>query len=492
MRGLANRVGIAAVLCAAFLSVLVVESSAAAPPSGAKVSAAARKALNEIAAEAGYSSWAAYRSAREAEAAALQKEAARIIADALTYGRRVEKDYGEFGGVGLTGFTEYVIDFEGGQIYLRTGLEYAYPGFLGFGARIERTTVYWRGLEQLGSVTSVIEDGVERVVRVGEFVPGSIDVKPGQTRPVQKPSTSAAGTRPSSIDPKSDGSLGRASGGSSPLGGILDAVLAIADGDGESASDDSPEADTASPDEPSEDDGSEPASSSDPALEPGASKPDGSATPTPSVTWGETVTDEDGNKYTGFEATNDDGTTTRGTKTERADGTVTCHTVSKDGEQESECPSGLTDEPSCRSDCERLTFLAALFCDMCDANTTLPEKGSSYGTPASAESVSSGGTQSADISWTWPTIMDLDKAGGPVDYGDPNDPNAAAPIDWGNMFADPRNDGVTDPTEPGETAEMLEDSIVLAMLGTLRDPPNPPGADDEAPQPGGPPPGADE
>lgn len=447
MAGLATRVAIAAALCAAFLS--VVESSVAAAPSTTKVSAAAQRALDEIAAEAGHSTWGAYRSAREAEAAALQKEAARIIADALTYGRRVEKDYGEFDGVDVRGFTEYVIDFEGGQIYLRTGLEFVYPGILGYGAKIVRTTVYWRGFEQLGSVTSVIEDGVETVVRVGEFVPGSIDLKPGDSRPAPPPSTSAAGTRPSSLDPKSDGSLGRASGGSSPLGGILDAILAEADRDEHGTSDDSSEPETGSPDDSSSDDSSSDDSSSD---EPSS---DDSAKETSSTVWGETTTDEDGNKYTGFEKTNDDGTTTRGTKTEYADGTVRCHTVTKDGEQESDCPSGMTDEPTCRTDCERLTYLAALFCDSCDVNTTL-------------------------------------LVGGPLDFGDPSDPNAEAPLDWGHMFADPRTDGVLDPVSPDEGAEILENAIALAMLGTLRDPANPPGAGDEAPQPGVPTPGDDE
>ena len=442
MAGPTKRVAIAAALCAAFLS--MVGSSAAAPASTAKVSAAAQRALDEIAAEAGYSSWGVYRGAREAEAAALQKEAARIIADALTYGRRVEKDYGEFDGVSVRGFTEYVIDFEGGQTLLRTGLEFVYPGCLGFGAETVRTTVYWGSgrLEQLGSVTSVIEDGVETVVRVGEFVPGSIDLKPGDSRPAPPASTSAAGTRPSSLDPKPDGSLGRASGGSSPLGGILDAIIAQADRDEQSTSDDSSEGETGSPDEPSSDD-------------PSPDEPSSDSNEKPSIVWGETVTDEDGNTYTAFEKTNDDGTTTMGTKTEHADGTVTCHTVTKDGEQESDCPSGMTDEPTCRSDCERLTYLAALFCDSCDANTTL-------------------------------------LAGGPLDFGDPSDPNAEAPLDWGNMFADPRTDGVLDPVSPGEGAEILENAIALAMLGTLRDPANPPGADDEAPPPGGPAPGDDE
>src|SRR4029453_16385201 len=89
------------------------------------------------------------------------KGAAKIIADALTFGRRVEKDYGEFGGIRARGFTEYVIDWEGGQWYLRTGFEEVFPGFLWLEGRTERWTTYWGdGLTQFGVVKSVIEDGI--------------------------------------------------------------------------------------------------------------------------------------------------------------------------------------------------------------------------------------------------------------------------------------------------------------------------------------------
>jgi hypothetical protein len=62
---------------------------------------------------------------------------------------------------------------------------------------------------------------------------------------------------------------------------------------------------------------------------------------------------------------------------------------------------------------------------------------------------------------------------------------------WGNMFAHPRTDGVVDPVGPDD-AEILENAVVLATLGTLRDPANPPGAGDESPHPGVPTLGDDE
>jgi len=74
------------------------------------------------------------------------------------------------------------------------------------------TTTYYRGFVQLGVVTSVKKDGVETVKSVFEYEPGSIDVKPGDTRPVPPPSSSAVGKKPHTIDPKADGSPGRASG----------------------------------------------------------------------------------------------------------------------------------------------------------------------------------------------------------------------------------------------------------------------------------------
>ena len=59
---------------------------------------------------------------------------------------------------------------------------------------------------------SNVDDDFETVTHV-IAEPGSIDVKVGDERPVPAPGSSAAGLKPHTIDPKADGSLGRASGG---------------------------------------------------------------------------------------------------------------------------------------------------------------------------------------------------------------------------------------------------------------------------------------
>jgi len=475
MAGMARVVTVAAVLCVSSLSVLVT-SAASAPPDKGKVSAAAQKALKEIAGENGYKSWAAFAGAREAEAARFQKEAARIIADALTYGRRVVKDYGTFdGGLQAHGITEYVIDFNAGEIFLRTGFELIYPD----GTK-ELTTSYWRGGidGKLGQVTTVTKDGIETVTRVTEWVPGSIDLKPGDSRPAAKPSTSAAGQRPSSLDPKKDGSLGSASGGSSPLGGILDAVIAAADAPDtvESGSDDDPA--PASGEQP----GGEPSS---PDPEPAGEK-EGSKQ---STVWGPASKESNGSTYQAYEKTNEDGSKTTGTKTTTADGTVTCRSMGENGEQEEECPSGMTDEPNCRVDCERLTFLAGIFCFACDLTSPPPFEHSNIGTP------NSGGGSHSDGDWApYGVYVQLTRPGGPLDYGNPADPNAADAIDWGDLIPDPRTDGNVDPVEPGVestqgAAEFLAVSVDEALLDPLRDPVHAPGTDDNGPAPAGDSPG---
>src|SRR6185369_6313144 len=62
-----------------------------------------------------------------------------------------------------------------------------------------------------GTVKSEIKNGVETVTNVRWDVPGSPDVKVGDTRTVPAPVTTAAGTAPSTIDPKADGSYGTTS-----------------------------------------------------------------------------------------------------------------------------------------------------------------------------------------------------------------------------------------------------------------------------------------
>ena len=85
----------------------------------------------------------------------------------------------------------------------------------------------------------------------------------------------------------------------------------------------------------------------------------------------------------------------------------------------------------------------------------------------------------------------VSKPGGPVDYGDPADPNGEPPPDPSNVVDPHKNDGVTDPVDPGEPELVLGagESISFDMRGTLRDPAGPPGTGDEAPSASPPNPG---
>ena len=127
-------------------------------------------------------------------------------ADAAKYGRRLEVTTGR-----VTTFTEFIPpadgDIEQGEVLVRTGEEVA---------NLDGTktvfTKYWRYGDQVAVVVSNVDDDVETVTHV-IAEPGSIDVKVGDERPVPAPGSSAAGLKPHTIDPKADGSLGRASGG---------------------------------------------------------------------------------------------------------------------------------------------------------------------------------------------------------------------------------------------------------------------------------------
>lgn len=147
---------------------------------------------------------------REALAAAGRAEQARqFTADASKYGRRIEEQLG----MGITRITEFIPppsgDITDGDILVRTGSQEVVAD-----GTIRVITSYWKPgtTDKYGVVLSVVKDGVETVTDVHEYEPGSIDVKPGDTRPVPPPSSSAVGKKPHTIDPKADGSLGRASG----------------------------------------------------------------------------------------------------------------------------------------------------------------------------------------------------------------------------------------------------------------------------------------
>ena len=321
------------------------------------MSAAAHRALQEIAEQSGDPSWAAFAKAREDDANRIQKEAARIVADALTYGRRVEHDYGTFEGkfedIHATGVTEFVIDFAGGGPCSGRASLLEYSGFLGIGKEKQTTTTYRipGSLEPGGTVTTVTKNGIETVTRVTEWVPGSIDLKVGDSRPEQKPSSSAAGTRPSSFDPKKDGSGGVASGGTSPLAGILDAMVEQAERDG------SPKAKAQAPTRASRTTGVRLMTGERLTMEvrlttgnTGASADAGSgSTSNPMSPGGRRRQKKTGTRTPGTRGQTRTARRRRdGDRKAGRDGDL--QDKNKDGgEDDAACPSGMTDEPSCKA-----------------------------------------------------------------------------------------------------------------------------------------------
>ena len=67
-------------------------------------------------------------------------------------------------------------------------------------------------MQVLGQVNTHTENGVETVVKVTENVPGSIDLKEGDTRPAPADKDSAAGLVPNSWNPQHDDNSGSTSG----------------------------------------------------------------------------------------------------------------------------------------------------------------------------------------------------------------------------------------------------------------------------------------
>jgi len=228
----------------------------------------------------------------------------------------------------------------------------------------------------------------------------------------------------------------------------------------------------------------------------------------PTVKWAsESYTDPEGNKHTAYNQTNPDGSKETGVKTEKTDGTTSCKVITDAGEKDADCPGGMTDEPTCRTDCDRLAMLTELFFCASGGATPAAECGQApeglRPSPSAApdcydeQATNRVTTEGSDVSGT-PTVQisggqvdgtakldcsSADKPGGPIDYGDPTDPNGADPVDPSQVDD---NDGVTDPVNPGEPEEMVAGSIRLDMYGTLRDPANPPGAEDSAGGPGAP------
>lgn len=150
--------------------------------------------------------------AKTAQEAARIAEAEAIFEAIKTHGRRVQEYKVDFGDdISMARYVEFVplLDAQSfADVAMRTVVDTATHGVLG--DTIARRSVY-RGSRQelLGTVLSEIDrNNVETVTKVNQEFPGAIALKPGDTRTVPAPTTTAAGTVPSSWDPQPDGRYG--------------------------------------------------------------------------------------------------------------------------------------------------------------------------------------------------------------------------------------------------------------------------------------------
>jgi hypothetical protein len=529
----------------------------------------------------------------------------QLISDAVTHGRRVEQT-ATLKGHPHTMFTEYIPTadvFEHPEsVLIRTGTEYVAPD-----GKLTVATKYWRGFEQVALVRSVKEDGVETVTQVIEYVPGSVDLKVGDSRPIRPVELTAAGKKPSSLDPKHDGSLGRASGGAPVAGatvkpiqetvvrekgadhvklpdgrefhlsfqtksktqlpfvtvltitkaewgpdvdarielhadkdgkvkGVVASVregrtltivfteklegLKVGDkrelpadpGRGNQPSTWDPQPQTGSQQQQQQQDKDQGSTTSGGERTKPETAPDGGATPpadpapapapdpAPSAgSWEQTEHSEstfkDGSHWQSDTYKQEQGEHDlykwTSTYTD-AEGNSNTETHCAKGGEVVDCPAERTDEPTCTSNCEQLELFLALFCAESDCGAPPegmrpdPEAGQEPPCKESGDrEVSGGGTGSAKVEGHRPSCINADAPGGPVNYGDPLDPNGGEPPDIA-QFAHPSNDGVTDPVH-GEPEHTMANTTKLDMQGTLRDPGDPHGTEDAVPSGGGPP-----
>jgi hypothetical protein len=189
-------------------------------------------------------------------------------------------------------------------------------------------------------------------------------------------------------------------------------------------------------------------------------------------------------------------------KTDADGNTTTTTNCYSSGNGNKGCPGGMTDEPSCRTDCARLAMLAGLFaCTSGGADCGRPPEGMRPNPHAQSCAPQAGDTLEAPGGSTTsagpkregaaePDCTTADAPGGPIDYGDPTDPTGDAPPD-ASQIPHLLNDGVTDPVHPGEDVADTG-GIKLDMYGTLRDDANPPGGGDPDHNPAGGPPSTGE
>jgi hypothetical protein len=400
--------------------------------------------------------------------------------DALEFGRRLEENI-KLGDQTLTRFTEYIPGSAGiADALVRTGIEISEPDMFG-NVVTTRTTSYFdpHGAvgDKLGTVTSVIEGGRETVTEVREEVLGSIELKPGDNRPAAPGGASAAGTKPTSWDPKSDGTYGTAAGG------------------GATHSSGAPTSDTSSSDHdtPAHHGGPAAGGGGEQLHERPAPADDGGSPSTGDTT--SSFTREQGGEQTasGTTTKHSDGSVTVSTSSNAASGSVTYQSEKERAETE------VTQEPGTVS-VEGDTTVEVEKPATTDDDTTEyrsddgysdlgpqpePERGvtvrTTNETTASHARISASGTAGGTpISGEQSNETNI--TGAPIDFGDSADPFRPDPI------------GVGAPEVPGTaTLDLVDgDAIFTSSTGTIRpvfggdfgDPADPFATD--APQPGDP------
>jgi hypothetical protein len=379
---------------------------------------------------------------KEKDEAERLSNAQKILDDARTLGRRIETTNPETGIKSITEYipgewTENIGDM---KYFIRKGIEMTLNG-----DHIKRMEYLDpTGVRSLGFVESLIEGDKETVTKVIENVPGSIGLKEGDTRDIPPEVSSAAGKVPSSFDPVS-GNYGTAGKSNNPSD-------QTSSGNGDAKTEYQPL---------SREDRGQPTVYFGGTYESSQTK---SKEP-------ETATEAEPKKES------------KGHQMHKGIGNVPGNT---NGEWE-EGPSEWTETPPTQVEVEEPETDEGLE-EEAETNQNDDDSHAAFGdfadpgpevqsnVPARTE-VETGSNQNRR--WTAEgSVGIIDRPGGPVDYGNPNDANAAnSNIDSFTISSlighDPT---VTDPANPGEDGEMGsldQGSIHSDMSGTLRDGGNP-------------------
>jgi hypothetical protein len=355
----------------------------------------------------------------------------------------------------------------------RSGYDLERPAFDGAFVRI---TAYFDKDGRIEAVLgTVLKDGLETVVTTQEYKPGSLGgLKPGDTRPVDP----SGGKKPGTWDPPkppSGSAAGAQSGGTQSSGGAPQSGSDAGTKDGRPQSepkDSSPSDAAPAGDPPKQDTGSDDGWHKLDDQHHESKDKDGSSYVVDMYQQGDGARDENTVYKDVATYTDSDGKSTT---------TTSCYSE-KGGSQD--CPAGLTDEPTCGSSCDHLAVLLWLVggCTGTECGTPpVTGRDSHCASDTNSDTASSGSggysrhSESSGVNAA-PHCTAGSRPGGPIDSGDPNDPNAPEPLD-SSQFTDPHNDGVTDPADPGEgdngpaPVALVDDGTRTPDLGgELRDP----------------------